>query len=92
MTVLLRAFGLLKRYLGEERQEIELAEGATLKDLMDTIDSRWGRALPPHVWDSVHKQFHGSVIIMLNNKAVKALNTPLADNQEVLLLKAVVGG
>ncbi len=91
MTINVRAFGSLKHYLGEDRQHLELPEGATLQDLMHIINTKWGGVLPPQLWDANKTQFHG-VNILVNNTPVKELDTPLRENQEVLLVKVMVGG
>jgi sulfur carrier protein ThiS len=58
---------------------------------MHVIDTNWGKVLPPQFWDAEKKRFHG-VIILVNNTTVQALDTPLKENQEVYLVKVMVGG
>lgn len=91
MRINIRAFGPLKHYLGEDRQQVELPEGATLQDLMHVVDTNWGEVLPPQLWDAEKKQFHG-VIILADSTQMQELDTPLKENQEVYLVKVMVGG
>lgn len=91
MIITVRAFGPLKHYLGEDRQQVELPRGATLQDLMHVIDTNWGRVLPSQLWDTEKKRFHG-VIILVDSTPVQELDTPLKENQEVHLVKVMVGG
>ena len=45
MIVRLRAFGELERLFGGERPHLSLPDPATLGDLLDVIDERWGALL-----------------------------------------------
>lgn len=91
MIVNVRAFGPLKHYLGEDRQQVELPEGATLQDLMYVVDTNWSKILPPQLWDIEKKRLNG-VIILVDSTPVQELDTPLEENQEVHLVKIMVGG
>ena len=42
MIVRLRAFGELERLFDGERPHLSLPDDATLGDLLDAIDERWG--------------------------------------------------
>ena len=91
MIINIRAFGPLRHYLGENRQQLELPERATLQELMQVIAMKWGGSFPSQLWDAEKQQFHG-VSILVNGISVQTLDTPLTENQEVMLVKSTVGG
>ena len=92
MKVLFRSIGDLRDYFGREPQEIELTENATLKDLVIAISERWGKTLPPYLWDAANKQFRGPVFFLINKEVAQDLEAPLRDGLQIDLIKALVGG
>jgi len=74
-------FGLLKDFFGAERDVVELAEGATVGDLVDVL--RDGGAPEPALWSSI--------AVAVNQDYVDASH-PLHDGDEVALLPPVSGG
>lgn len=92
MIVRLRIFGALQQYLGGSQLEVELPEGATLRDLLHVIDTRWGETLPPQFWNTEARHFRGSVLIMSRNADVENSDLLLSDQQEISLLVPTVGG
>ena len=92
MIVCLRVFGSLAHYLGGARIKVELPGGATLRDLMNLIDSRWGARIPAQLWDSEAKRFRGPVTVMLGGNDVQDEGTPLSEQDEVFVLLPLAGG
>jgi molybdopterin converting factor small subunit len=92
MLIRLRIFGALERYLGGDRHEVELRQGATVRDLMDLIDERWGDELPSQFWDPERKRFQGPVLIMSEGVDVLDQELPLADQQQLMILVPLSGG
>ncbi len=92
IVVRLRFFGSLKQYLGGDRFKFELPEGATLRDLLDLIDARWGDELPSQFWDAEAKRFPGPILVMTNNVDVHDDDVPLSDRQEIFVIEHVAGG
>lgn len=92
MLIRLRVFGALERYLGGDHHEVELPQGATVRDLMDLIDERWGDELPSQFWDPEMKRFKGPVLIMSEGVDVLDQDMPLADQQQLMLLVSLSGG
>jgi molybdopterin converting factor small subunit len=92
MVVRLRFFGALKQYLGGDRFQVELPTGATLRDLLDLIDARWGDKLPPQFWDAEAKRFPGPILVMTNDVDVHDDKMPLSDHQEIFIIEHVAGG
>jgi molybdopterin converting factor small subunit len=92
IVVRLRFFGALKQHLGGERFEVELPAGATLRDLLDLIDVRWGDELPVEFWDAQAKRFPGPILVMANDVDVHDDEMPLSDRQEIFIIEHVAGG
>ena len=92
MIVRLRAFGELERLFGGERPQVGLPDHATLGDLLDVIDERWGAQLEPVWWDRATRRFCGPVVILAGGTDLHDPATPLNDGQEVLLVPVVSGG
>jgi len=92
MIIRLRVFGALKEHFGAPRLEVDLPAGATLRDLLDLIDARWGEKLPTQFWDAGAKRFRGPVLMMTNNRDVDNYDMPLSDQQEIWLLVPMAGG
>ncbi len=92
MMLRLRIFGSLEKYFGSACLEIELPDGAKLRDLLDYVDAHWGDKLPPQFWDAEAKRFRGPVLIMTQDADVYDDALPLSDQQEILLLMILGGG
>jgi molybdopterin converting factor small subunit len=92
MIVRLRVFGVLEHYLGGARLEVELPPGASLRDLLDLIDARWGAELPGQLWDREARRFRGPVLVMTCNADVHDYDMVLSDQQEISLLVPLAGG
>jgi molybdopterin converting factor small subunit len=92
MIVRLRAFGELERLFDGERPLLSLPDHATLGDLLNVIDERWGGRLEPMWWDRAARRFRGPVVILTGGTDVHDPATQLNDGQEVLLVPVVSGG
>jgi molybdopterin converting factor small subunit len=92
MIVRLRAFGELERLSDGERPQVSLPDYATLGDLLNAIDERWGAQLEPVWWDRATRRFRGPVVILAGGTDLHDPTTPLSDGQEVLLVPVVSGG
>jgi molybdopterin converting factor small subunit len=92
MTIRLRVFGALETYLGGARLAVKLPAGASLRNLLDLIDAQWGDKLPPQFWNAETKRFRGPVLIMSQGIDMYDEDTPLSDQQEIMLLVPLAGG
>ena len=92
MQVSLKAIGDLRDYFGRTPTEIELPDGALAQSILAEIDTRWGANLPAYLWNRETCQFKGPVLLVIDKKAVKDLLTPLMDQTEILIMKAIAGG
>ena len=81
MRVTVRHFAIVRERLGIDRETVDLGEGATLRDLLETLSARHPplRELIPHLRFALGVDFAD-------------LDTPLADGGEVSLLPPVAGG
>jgi sulfur carrier protein ThiS len=82
----------LREYFGREPVELQLPEDATLLNLFQVIDQRWGSTLPAYMWDSTQCAFRGPILLLVNKKVVLDYSTVLRDGQEVTVLHALAGG
>ena len=92
MKIRLKAVGDLREYFGRGPQEIEMPDGATFQNLMDLIAARWGSQLPTYLWDAQKGQFRGAVYLVRDGHAVLDLGTPLEEDSEIAVLRALSGG
>jgi molybdopterin converting factor small subunit len=91
IRVTLLSSGPMLDYFGE-RELLELPDGATLGDLLERIGAEHGERLAGSIWNRKEGRFRGPVVIMVGGRAVKDRATPLQDQAQVNLIKAVVGG
>jgi molybdopterin converting factor small subunit len=92
VTVRVQVKGELREHFGGDRVDLDLADGATLGDLVAAVGERWGRSLPSYLWDREAAGFRGPVVIMIDRTAVRDPKTPLRDGQDISLFKVLVGG
>ncbi|MGQ9684184.1 MAG: MoaD/ThiS family protein [Anaerolineae bacterium] len=92
MIVCLRLFGMLQRLCGAERAQIELPPEATLAELLEAIDARWGAALPAKLWDRQRRRFIGPVVLLSGGSDLHDPATRLVDGQEISLVVPLAGG
>jgi molybdopterin converting factor small subunit len=92
MILRLRAFGELEKPMGGVRHQQTMPPDATLGDLLDAIDERWGAQLEPAWWNRETRRFLGPVVILAGGIDVHDPATRLNDGQEVLLVPVVSGG
>ena len=92
MNVIVQAIGDLKNYFGKEPHEVHLPEDAHVRELMIHIEQLWGAAFPPYLWDFEKHQFRGPIYLVVDNKAVQDLSTPLQDGLKISIIRAIAGG
>lgn len=92
MTVRIRGLGPFRSIFGEQAQSINLSYGDRLKDLLRAVQGKWAYSLPSHLWDHENRTVKRPAVLMVEGKRVTDINTPLKENQEVLITKISVGG
>jgi hypothetical protein len=92
MTVRIRGLGPFQKIFGEQAHFIKLSYGDRLEDLMQVVQEKWADSLPSRLWDHEKHTVVRSAVLMVEGKRVTDMNTPLEENQEVLITKVSVGG
>ncbi len=82
----------MKRFLGEAPREIELPDGAVLRDLLEYFGRHLIHLVPGHLWNLEEGRFRGPVVITIGRQVVRDMDEPLENGQEIQLFKALVGG
>ena len=84
MRVKLMSFGVLKDLLGAATEEVDLAEGSTVGDLLQILEQRTSNSsMSPKVWQS---------LAVAVNREYSSVAVQLRDGDEVALLPPVSGG
>jgi hypothetical protein len=92
MIVVFRVLGSVDKYFGGSKFTIELQEGASLRDFLDSIAMRWGRALPPRMWDAEGNKFKPGVLIYDGQNDLTDERIILVNMQEIFLTLPMSGG
>jgi sulfur-carrier protein len=91
MRVSIKAFATFRNILGKERL-VELADGESITDLLNTLCNSFG-GLRDLLFDD--SELKDDVNILINGRNIQALNgiqTKLADGDELALFPAAIGG
>lgn len=92
MNVRVRRAGLLTEEMPVEVR-LECAAGATLRDVVDGLASRFGPPVTAAVLDG--GRLRAGVVVLLDGRSaasLRGLDTPLRDGSEVLLTLMAAGG
>jgi molybdopterin converting factor small subunit len=95
VTVTVRTVGLLKSLLGRGELRIDVAEAATVGDLLATLAATYGGELAAHLAVPDGPAAHPPLRVLVNGRDIGALNdrqTVLADGDDVLVLTPIAGG
>jgi len=95
MKVTIHTILNLKKIIGARQLDVELADGASVNDLLSLMKTRWGEALSSDLFDPETGCVIPHVRIMVDGRQIEFLNgvdTPLQDGDEVLILPLVAGG
>jgi MoaD family protein len=85
----------LRQALGQKKTEIDLPEGSALKDLFSLMKEKWGEKLFKHLYDPASGEVLAHLRIMVNGQTIQFLQgmeTPLKEDDEVLILPLISGG
>ena len=95
MKVTIHTILTLKRIIGARKLDVDLADEASVEDLLSLMKKRWGEELSSHLFNPQSGCLIPHVRIMVNGRQIEFLNgidTPLTDGDEVLILPLVAGG
>jgi hypothetical protein len=92
MTIVLRVFGNLIDYFGGSIFYIQLPEGASLGDLLDSISRRWGGVLPANIWIEGEKRFTPVVLLTDGKGEFNDDICHLSDKQVISITLPMSGG
>jgi molybdopterin converting factor small subunit len=92
MKVTLKCSGYLRSFFGQGAETVELPENASIQDLLDWIEQHHGSQLPPRLWDFGRHRFRGAAALVIDDETALDYTTPLAENQEVMVIYSVAGG
>jgi molybdopterin synthase sulfur carrier subunit len=93
MHITFKSFGPIRRVVGSKSIELDVREGSTVMNVIESVIDAVGAGLAHLIMDG--KQVSGNLIVMLNKHDVDTLHgleTPVHDGDEVALLPHVQGG
>jgi sulfur-carrier protein len=85
----------IKQALGQRLIEIDLPQDSTVEDLLAYMKKKWGEKLDCHLFHPDDGKVLDHLRIMVNGQTIgflKGMNTPLRENDEVLIMPLVSGG
>ncbi len=84
--------GLLRHYAGTPEDTFEVAEAATVADLLHEVGRRYGSAFPAGVWDAQAESFSDIVITGRKRGGVIERSEILAAGDAVMIIAKLAGG
>ncbi|TET07155.1 MAG: MoaD/ThiS family protein [Candidatus Thorarchaeota archaeon] len=93
MRVLFKSFGPIQRLLGKKIMEVEVPEGSTVRQVVDTVVKQSGEDLAKLIMDQ--DRINGNLIVILNRKDVDTLggiDIIVSEGDEIAILPHVQGG
>jgi molybdopterin synthase sulfur carrier subunit len=91
MRVKIRSFAGFRHILGREN-EVELAQGASIKDLLDALCTAHGELRPLVFGESGMRDDVNVIVDGKNIAALQGMQTKLAEGNEIALFPAAIGG
>jgi sulfur-carrier protein len=95
MKIILHTIMGIKDVIGQRLTELDLPQGSKVADLLRYMKGRWGEGLSTHLFDPDKGDVLPYVRIMVNGQTIQYLQgfeTPLEEEDEVLILPPVSGG
>jgi sulfur-carrier protein len=95
MNVKVHYLGLVKTYTNQSQDEIELAEGATLSELLNKLAADFGKQFRQDIYELGMKDVKPMFTVMVNGIVIGQLNgtdTKLKDGDSVILMPLMTGG
>lgn len=92
MKVTVMFLGPLGVFIGQERVEFQLPDGAGYGDLLQDIGRRFADKFPPKVWDAEKNLFKGTILTIGTGRDLQDPETPLLEGEEIKFVPLLVGG
>jgi hypothetical protein len=84
--------GILSDWVGVERDDFELPDGAVLADLVAEIGRRYRPRMPDPLWDDARRSFAKPVVAFRDDRPISSPGEPLGNAQEIKFLLMLAGG
>lgn len=95
MKIKVHYISLVKSFTRTSQEEFDLKEGSLLVDLLDKIADKYGKPFTLEVYDPNKKEMKPNFVAMANGilmEQLKGVNTPLKDDDSVILMSLMTGG
>jgi len=93
LRVIFKSFGPIRRLLGTQVIELEVSEGSSVFQVVETIVDMGGQPLRNLVFDN--GEISGNLIVILNKKDISTIggvDIPVNEGDEITVLPHVQGG
>ena len=93
MRVLFKSFGQIRKLLGKRVIEVDVPEGSTVRQVVDTVVKQSGEDLNKLIMDK--DRISGNLIVILNRKDIDTLggiDIIVSEGDEIAILPHVQGG
>ena len=92
VKVRLRFVGILQQYTGASDIELEMEDGATLRNVFGEIGKRWGDRFPPEFWDREGSVFSERITVQSDKRPIKDLELRMEDGECLVVVLPLAGG
>lgn len=85
----------LKKIIGDANVEFRIEDGATFKDLIDTMIDHYGEKMAQQLYVADYDQILSHYRLMVNGRDLSTLNgfaTVLNEDDEIILFPHICGG
>lgn len=94
MKVTVKFFTTLREIVGKPKEEMELSEVATVKELLHQLQEKYGEKLTHYLYDEKGK-VRGHLHLLINGRSIttqQGLMTKLKESDVIAILPPVGGG
>jgi molybdopterin converting factor small subunit len=95
MKIKVHYISLVKSFTKTSQDEFDLNEGSLLFTLLDKVAANYGKPFTSEVYDPDKKEMKSTFVAMVNGilmGQLKGINTPLKDDDSVILMSLMTGG
>jgi molybdopterin converting factor small subunit len=95
MRVKVHYIGLVKSFTKTSQDEFELAEAATLSDVLRKVADKYDKPFTQEVYDPDKQEMKSTFVAMINGvhmDQLKGINTQLKDGDGIILMSLMTGG